>query len=224
MMMDPNTFMRMLSIWGLPVLFAITVHEYAHGWVASLRGDQSAKMLGRLTLNPMAHIDTVGTLLVPLALLLTGTPFLFGWAKPVPVNPDGLKNPKRDMAWVAVAGPVSNLIMALIWALLAVLAYRLLTPETAFYNWLLAAAIAGIKINNILAVLNMLPLPPLDGGRIVSALLPGKWAYYYDQIEPYGFFILIFLLLTGLLSQLLTPYFYALMHAFATLIKHLAGF
>lgn len=222
-MLDPNTMMRTLSVWALPLMLAITLHEFAHGWVASLRGDQSAKMLGRVTLNPFVHIDPIGTILVPLLLVLLGTPFLFGWAKPVPVNPNALKRPRQDMALVAFAGPLSNFIMACGWVLLAVMAYRYMVPETVLHDWLLAAAIAGVKINVILAILNLLPIPPLDGGRIVSSLIPPKWAYYYDQLEPYGFFILLGLLFTGLLGRILMPYYIGLMHFFATMIRHLSG-
>jgi Zn-dependent protease len=195
---------QQIAAWVMPVLLAITVHETAHGWVARRFGDKTAAMLGRLTLNPIKHIDPVGTILVPALMLLLPGGFVFGWAKPVPVDWRNFKHPKRDMAWVAVAGPVSNLLMALLWALAARAALGMSAD-----NWialpLLFMGVAGIFINTILMVLNLLPLPPLDGGRVVTGLLPAPYAYQFARIEPYGFFILVALLVTGVLSIVMWP-------------------
>jgi len=199
-MLDLNP-VQIFSVWVVPVLLAITVHEVAHGWVASLLGDKTAFMLGRLTLNPLKHVDPLGTILIPGLLLLLKTGFIFGYAKPVPVTWQNLRNPKRDMALVAAAGPAANLLMALGWALL--LRLGLLLGEQGLALTLMG--IAGIFINTILMVLNLLPLPPLDGGRVLVGLLPGPWSYRLSRVEPYGFFILIALLVTGLLGLLLWP-------------------
>ena len=199
-MLDLNP-VQIFSVWVVPVLLAITVHEVAHGWVASLLGDKTAFMLGRLTLNPLKHVDPLGTILIPGLLLLLKTGFIFGYAKPVPVTWQNLRNPKRDMALVAVAGPAANLLMALGWALL--LRLGLLLGEQGLALTLMG--IAGIFINTILMVLNLLPLPPLDGGRVLTGLLPGPWSYRLSRVEPYGFFILIALLVTGLLGLILWP-------------------
>jgi Zn-dependent protease len=169
--------------------------------VASLLGDKTALMLGRLTLNPLKHVDPMGTILIPGLLLLLHTGFIFGYAKPVPVTWKNLRNPKRDMALVAAAGPAANLVMAIGWALL--MRVGLLLGEQGLA--LIYMGVAGISINTILMVLNLLPLPPLDGGRVLTGLLPGPWAYRLSRIEPYGFFILIALLVTGLLGLVLWP-------------------
>lgn len=191
-----------IAVWIIPVLFAITVHEVAHGWVASKLGDQTAKMMGRLTLNPIKHIDPIGTILIPaLMLLLAG--FFFGYAKPVPVTWQNLRKPKRDMAIVAAAGPMANLLMMLLWVMVIKITYLVSSELTPISIFLIAMGIAGIFANIILFVLNLLPLPPLDGGRIVTGLLPGPYAWKFSKIEPYGFFILIFLLITGILGKLL---------------------
>jgi Zn-dependent protease len=198
------TTVQQISAWVVPVLLAITVHETAHGWVARRFGDKTAEMLGRLTLNPIKHIDPVGTILVPAMMLLLPGGFVFGWAKPVPVDWRNFKHPKQDMAWVAVAGPASNLLMALAWALAARVALGMSTD-----NWialpLLFMGVAGIFINTILMVLNLLPLPPLDGGRVLTGLLPAPYAYQFARIEPYGFFILVALLVTGVLGIAMWP-------------------
>jgi len=202
--MDHLSLPQLIAVWVLPVLFAITVHEVAHGWVAKQLGDPTAQRLGRLTLNPLKHIDPVGTILVPGLLLVIGG-FIFGWAKPVPITWENLRHPKRDMAIVAFAGPASNFVMAILWALFAKLGSLL--PDT-FQSLALPMAymgIAGISINIVLMVLNLLPMPPLDGGRVLSGMLPGRWAWQLNRIEPYGFFILLALLATGLLGKLLTP-------------------
>lgn len=195
------SLVQKIVAWVLPVLFAITVHEVAHGWIAARLGDKTALMLGRLTLNPVKHVDPVGTILVPGLLMLMQTGFLFGWAKPVPVTWQNLKHPKRDMALVAAAGPVANLLMALVWALVIRLGTALGDPGQA----LVFMGTAGIFINTILMVLNLLPLPPLDGGRVMTGLLPGPLAWKFSRIEPYGFMILLALLVTGVLGKIMWP-------------------
>jgi Zn-dependent protease len=187
-----------LLIYAIPVLFAITVHEAAHGWVASLLGDHSARMMGRVTLNPIKHVDLVGTIIVPAFLYFTAG-FIFGWAKPVPVNFRALRSPKKDMLWVAIAGPMSNFIMATLWLIVVFVAIN------TGSQFLADMAQVGIQINLLLAVLNLLPLPPLDGGRVVSSLLPSKLAYQYDQLEPYGLFILLGLLFLGVFQTVILP-------------------
>jgi Zn-dependent protease len=213
-MLDLNLVQK-IAVWIVPVLLAITVHEVAHGWVASLLGDKTAFMLGRLTLNPLKHVDPMGTILIPGLLLLLQAGFIFGYAKPVPVTWQNLRNPKRDMALVAVAGPAANLIMAIGWALLMRVGLLLGQQGLA----LVYMGVAGISINTILMVLNLLPLPPLDGGRVLTGLLPGPWAYRLSRIEPYGFFILIALLVTGLLGLILWP----LISIVMTLLVPLSG-
>ncbi len=194
------TIIQKIVAWTLPVLFAITVHETAHGWMALQLGDKTAMMLGRLTLNPIRHIDPLGTILIPgLMYMMAG--FMFGWAKPVPVTWQNLKQPKRDMVLVAAAGPAANLLMAVLWALIIRIGLALGDTGLA----LVFMGVAGIFINTILMVLNLLPLPPLDGGRVMTGLLPGPLAYKFSRIEPYGFFILIGLLVTGLLGVILWP-------------------
>jgi Zn-dependent protease len=199
------SLLETIALYAVPVVFAITLHEAAHGYVARLFGDSTAWMLGRVTANPLKHIDPVGTVLVPLGLLLLaklagGGGFLFGWAKPVPVNFGNLRNPKRDMLWVAAAGPGANLAMALLWAL----AYRL-GDEVLASDGLQLMARAGIMINVVLMVLNLLPILPLDGGRIAVSLLPHRLAMSYSRLEPYGFMVIILLLATGLLDNLMSP-------------------
>jgi Zn-dependent proteases len=197
--------MQQVAVWVLPVLFAITVHEVAHGWMARRLGDPTAMMLGRLTLNPGKHIDPMGTILVPGLLLLLKAPFLFGWAKPVPVTWENLRHPKRDMTLVAAAGPIANLIMAVLWALVM----KLGLVVHGYIDWFALPMIymgkSGIFINLVLMVLNLLPVPPLDGGRVVAGLLPSRLAYRLGQLEPYGFFILLILLVTGILGYLIYP-------------------
>ncbi|MDH5547775.1 MAG: site-2 protease family protein [Gammaproteobacteria bacterium] len=200
------SLIQSLAVWALPVLFAITVHEVAHGWVAKICGDPTAKMMGRLTLNPIKHIDPIGTLLVPGVLLALGG-FLFGWAKPVPVTWENLRNKRRDVALVAAAGPGANLLMGIFWALMIKLAIALGGNHSASLAYpLLLMGQAGIVINVVLMVLNLLPIPPLDGGRVLSSLLPGPWAWKLSRIEPYGIIIVMVLLASGLLSTILaTP-------------------
>ncbi len=193
--------LQLVAIALLPLLFAITVHEVAHGWVAKHLGDPTAKRLGRLTLNPLKHIDPIGTLLVPGLLLLIGG-FIFGWAKPVPVTYENLRHPKRDMAIVAAAGPAANLVMAIGWAVAA--KFGALLPAWAATPLQYMGAF-GITINVVLMVLNLLPIPPLDGGRVAVGLLPGPAAWQLARLEPYGFFILLGLIATGLLGYVLGP-------------------
>lgn len=203
-MMSFNT-VQQVAVWVLPVLFAITVHEVAHGWVAKKLGDPTAMMMGRLTLNPFKHIDPIGTVLVPLILLLLPGGFIFGWAKPVPVTWKNLRNPKKDMALVAIAGPVANLLMAIFWAIVLKIGILLSVQSDSQFMFLVAAGIAGIFINAILMILNLLPLPPLDGGRILVSVLPGPLAWKVSRLEPYGFFILVALLATGILGVIIGP-------------------
>ena len=199
------TDIQTLLIWVIPVLFAITVHETAHGWVASKLGDHTARMMGRLTLNPIKHIDPVGTILVPALLYLSSAGFLFGWAKPVPINFNALRSPKKDMLWVALAGPGVNVLMAIGWLIIVAIANTLNIP------FLVLMGGAGIFINLLLAIFNLLPIPPLDGGRVISSLLPGKLSYQYDQLEPYGLFILVGLLFLGVFQNIIWPIVYSLL-------------
>lgn len=199
------SLLQTIAISIIPVLFAITVHEVAHGWVAYMRGDATAKMLGRLTLNPIKHIDLIGTILVPGVLLLLGG-FIFGWAKPVPVTWRNLKKPRLDVALVSVAGPLSNLIMAIFWAILFKIALSF-DPQPMNYAFaLLTMSQIGVFVNIMLMVLNLLPIPPLDGSRVISSLLPAKIAYHYERIEPYGFFVLLGLLAMGVLNLIMQPF------------------
>lgn len=202
--MNIDQLTQTITIWALPVLFAITVHEAAHGYAAKLLGDTTAKMLGRLSLNPIKHIDPIGTILVPLVLLFLGG-FIFGWAKPVPVNFNNLRHPRRDMALVAVAGPSSNFMMALLWAMIMKLGLIVGHYGSAFGVPLRLMGQAGIEINLFLMLLNLIPIPPLDGGRVLSGLLPLHWADILDRIEPYGLFILVLLLVSNLLGQIIMP-------------------
>ena len=200
-MTDPAQFLTTLSIWAIPVLFAITLHEVAHGWAARALGDNTAAALGRLSLNPIRHVDPVGTIVVPAVLLFLGG-FLFGWAKPVPVNMNNLHKPRQHMAWVAAAGPAANLVMALGWAILLKTALTF-GADSPVWTFLGLMSVAGIIINLVLMILNLLPLPPLDGGRVLAGLVPANGARLLDRIEPYGLVILIVLLAMGILGQVI---------------------
>ena len=201
---DPNQLIRTIAVLALPLLFAITVHEAAHGYVARMLGDTTASMLGRVTLNPIKHIDPVGTLIVPTALFLF-TGFVLGWAKPVPVNTRNLRRPKRDMAVVAIAGPAANLVMALCWGLVLKLGLMLQGGLDWVATPLVSMGNIGIVINLILMVLNLLPIPPLDGGRVMAGVLPLAAARWLDRVERYGLIILVGLLMTGVLGQIISP-------------------
>lgn len=208
--MDKLTIIQKIAVWILPVIFAITVHEAAHGWVAKKYGDNTASLLGRLTVNPIKHIDWLGTIIIPGLLLLTGTGFIFGWAKPVPVDARNFKNPLHDMAIVALAGPVSNLLMALAWALIARIGITIGTDAENISLPLIYTGIAGISINLVLALINLLPIPPLDGSRVLTGILPPRLAWQYNQLERYGFIILLILLYTKVLNAILAyPMYFA---------------
>ena len=206
---------QQIALWALPVLIAIVFHEVAHGWVANRLGDPTAARMGRLTLNPIAHIDLIGTILLPTLLIIANAPFLFGYAKPVPVNFQNLNNPKRDMVWVALAGPVTNLLLALGCILILKAGLPLITPATQDYssssglaNFFAPVALMaknGVLINVVLAVFNALPLPPLDGGRVAVGLLPEPTSSVLARAEPFGFLILILLLMTHALDKIIGP-------------------
>jgi Zn-dependent protease len=201
--LDLSAFLTKVSIYAIPVLFAITLHEVAHGWVARYFGDRTAEMLGRLSLNPLRHIDPIGTLLVPGLLLAAGGP-LFGWAKPVPVASSALRNPRRSMIWVALAGPAANFLMAALWC--AVLGGMLrVNGIQTFDYWIAQMAQAGIVINVILGVFNLLPIPPLDGGRVLAGLLPPRLGARLQAIEPFGLFIVLGLSMLGVFGWLFVP-------------------
>lgn len=191
-------------IWAIPALFAITLHEVAHGWVALKCGDRTAQMLGRLTLNPIKHIDLVGTIIVP-AILYFLSGFIFGWAKPVPVNPRNFRNPRPNSALVAFAGPGANLLMMALWALVMKLGSFLITSSPWGAQILMSMGYAGILINILLAVVNLIPIPPLDGSRLISSCLSPAAEQAYSRLEPYGFWIILALMLTGVLSRIIMP-------------------
>jgi Zn-dependent protease len=208
--LDLTVFLYIISIWAIPVLFAITLHEVAHGWMARYFGDRTAELLGRLSLNPLRHIDPVGTLLIPGSLLALGLP-LFGWAKPVPVETSVLRNPRRAMITVALAGPAANFLMVLFWCgvLAAVLQIR---RGQTLDNWVVLMAQAGIKVNAVLALFNLLPIPPLDGGRVLVGLLPARLGAGLEKIAPAGMFIVVGLSVLGLLGWLFRPAYRAISH------------
>ena len=207
----PENILQIASVWLIPVLVAITFHEAAHGFVARKFGDGTAFMLGRVTLNPLKHIDPIGTLIVPGLLVIIGG-FIFGWAKPVPVTLENLRHPRKDMALVAVAGPLSNLLMALFWGIVIKLGYVIGDDAQTFALVCIYVGGAGVFINFVLLILNLLPIPPLDGSRVVTAFLPGPMAYRYNQVEPYGIFIILGLMFLGVLSQILFPTIEVLLH------------
>ena len=216
--MDEFSLIQKIIIWGIPVIFAITVHEVAHGWVALKFGDRTAQMMGRLTLNPIKHIDPLGTIIIPGVLLMAGG-FIFGWAKPVPITYQNLRKPKSDMAWVALAGPASNFLMAVLWAIIAKIGLTVYSSGVAMAEPMIYMAVAGMMINAMLMTLNLLPLPPLDGGRILVSLLPGPLAWQVGRIEPYGFFILVGLLYFGILSMVLWPLIGAFINLLAAIFS-----
>ena len=202
--MDTAALIQTIAISALPVIFAITLHEAAHGYAARHFGDNTAWLAGRISLNPLRHIDPFGTVLLPLLLFVVNSPFIFGWAKPVPVNFGRLRNPKRDMLWVAAAGPAVNLLMAFGWAVLLKLA--IVMPFNAYTRPLAMMSEMGIGINVMLMVLNLLPLPPLDGGRIAVSLMPFSMAMKFSQLERWGIPILLLLSFTGMLGSIMWPF------------------
>jgi Zn-dependent protease len=201
-----NVLIKIL-IFAPSMILAITLHEAAHGYVAKHFGDKTAYMLGRVTLNPIKHIDPIGTIVVPLLIgFATNWQFLFGWARPVPVNFNNLRHPKRDMLWVAAAGPASNMIQAAVWATFALL--LMAVPANSVATYWFSVAEAGILVNVVFAILNLFPILPLDGGRILASVLPNKLSYAYQGTERYGMIILIVLIVTGILGKLLSPLVY----------------
>ena len=197
--MDTTNLIQTVSVYAIPVIFAITLHEAAHGYAAKFFGDSTAYLMGRVTLNPFSHIHLIGTILLPLLLYFsTNGALLFGFAKPVPVDFGNLRHPKRDMVWVALAGPASNLVQAIVWALLFVVYTDFGVSEKFF----LAMCKAGVLSNVVMFAFNLFPLPPLDGGRIVVGLLPWKQAYQFSRVEPYGFYIVMALVITGVVNHL----------------------
>lgn len=213
--MEELNLIQKISVYALPVLFAITLHEAAHAYVAKYWGDSTAYNLGRVSLNPLRHIDLVGTILLPLMCLAVGG-FLFGWAKPVPVRFGNLRNVRAGMRWVAAAGPLANFAMAVLWVLLFKLA---VVMNNAYSEPLALMSQAGIGINVVLMVLNLMPLLPLDGGRIVESLLPPGLAYQYSRIEPYGMWVLLALVVTGLLSPILSPFIEIVLNLLYLLVR-----
>jgi Zn-dependent protease len=213
-----ENIIQSLAIYALPVIFAITLHEAAHGYAARHFGDPTAWRMGRITLNPLKHVDWFGTIVLPALLYVSHAGFLFGWAKPVPVDFSRLRQPKQDMLWVAAAGPGSNLVMALGWAVLLKLA--VVMPENVYSLPLAEMSRAGIEVNAVLMLLNLLPIPPLDGGRIAVSLLPSRLAWRFAKVERFGFVILLALLFFGGLNYILTP----LLRIFLSFIKNLFAF
>jgi len=216
--MDIENIIYQISIWALPVLFAITLHEVAHGYVADRLGDSTSRMLGRLTLNPIKHIDPIGTLLVPAVMILLPIGFVFGWAKPIPVNTRNLKNVRKDMALVAIAGPLANLAMAIGWA--AFMLIISMIPDQGIQKGMFEMALNGVFFNVLLMVLNLMPLPPLDGGRVLAGVAPRNIANLLDKIEPYGFLIIIAILASGLFASGLGPIINSLTQLILSIFIH----
>jgi Zn-dependent protease len=202
--LDLSVFLANLSIWAIPVLFAITLHEVAHGWTARYFGDHTAQLLGRLSLNPLRHVDPLGTVMIPGTLLAFGFFPPFGWAKPMPVETSGLRNPRRISIMIALAGPAANILMAILWGGVLALVLQIRRGQT-LDNWVLLKAQAGIKVNAVLAVFNLLPIPPLDGGRVLVGVLPARLGAGLQKIAPAGMFIVVGLSVLGLLGWLLRP-------------------
>lgn len=196
-----DALIQTIAVYAIPVILAITLHEAAHAYAAKYFGDTTAYSQGRMSLNPIVHIDLFGTIIIPALLFLSGSSFLFGYAKPVPVNFGALRNPKKDMAWVALAGPMSNLSMALLWGGLFSLLKALDVQHEFFY----LVAQAGLSVNLVMFALNLIPIPPLDGGRILLSLLPNHIAYKFAKIEPYGFFLILGLMYFKLLHFWMEP-------------------
>ncbi len=211
-----NDIIQTITVYAIPVIFAITLHEAAHGYVAKHFGDATAFVQGRVTLNPLKHIDPIGTIVIPIVLaILTAGKFVFGYAKPVPVSFGNLKNPKRDMIWVALAGPVANLIQALLWSIFGVAIVLSAVQEPFFY----AVVNAGVLVNLVMFALNLFPVPPLDGGRVLVGILPMRLSVPYSRIEPSGFFIVLALVATGLLNAWMLPIMGAMQALFAAMIR-----
>jgi Zn-dependent protease len=202
--LDLSVFLANLSIWAIPVLFAITLHEVAHGWTARYFGDHTAQLLGRLSLNPLRHVDPLGTVMIPGTLLAFGFFPPFGWAKPMPVETSGLRNPRRTSIMIALAGPAANILMAILWGGVLALVLQIRRGQT-LDNWVLLMAQAGIKVNAVLAVFNLLPIPPLDGGRVLVGVLPARLGAGLQKIAPAGMFIVVGLSVLGLLGWLFRP-------------------
>jgi Zn-dependent protease len=202
--LDLSVFLANLSIWAIPVLFAITLHEVAHGWTARYFGDLTAQLLGRLSLNPLRHVDPLGTVMIPGTLLAFGFFPPFGWAKPMPVETSGLRNPRRISIMIALAGPAANILMAILWGGVLALVLQIRRGQT-LDNWVLLMAQAGIKVNAVLAVFNLLPIPPLDGGRVLVDVLPARLGAGLQKIAPAGMFIVVGLSVLGLLGWLFRP-------------------
>lgn len=215
-----NELIQTFAIYALPIIFAITLHEAAHGYAARYFGDNTAYAQGRVSLNPAKHIDPIGTLLIPIVLYFLQSPFLFGYAKPVPVNFGNLRNPKKQMAFVAFAGPLANLVMALGWMLLLIALVAFNVPESFF----LQMAKAGVNTNLVIFAFNLFPIPPLDGGRILTSLLPNRYAYKFAQLEPYGFFIVLGLMFLNGLKYWMVPVMVLADHALQLVVSPLIFF
>jgi len=208
--MDLQGIMQGIAVWAVPVVLAVVLHEVAHGWMADRLGDSTARWMGRLSLNPLRHVDPLGTVAIPLLLIVVGAPFVFGYAKPVPVNFARLHHPKRDMVWVALAGPLANVLLLFASTLLLWLAVHLPTGLIWLAQPLALMCQASILINLVLCLFNLLPLPPLDGGRVAVGLLPHAAARALARVEPYGFLIVVVLLVSGVFQHTLAPWIFAL--------------